>query len=600
MSRLALIARTVPKLGMRNVARVIFYKLRLKAGWRPQPLQRRYPEGPVFDTRLPWPAGDVEPAASTLSIFGWHPINLAAPPDWHADPLGQKPRLNPDLDWVQALAAVGHEDVKPYWELSRFYWLPQFALAARDGDQDAAARMEHWLQDWIVCNPPFQGINWACGQEAAIRLMNLAMSALILESWREPSPAMKWLIETHARRIKPTLSYALGQDNNHGTAEASALFIAGVWGQSWSMPGAARIAYLGRKWVINRALRVIQPDGSPCQYSTTYHRANLESFCMVGLWSARTKTECIPTDAAARITEGARWLHAITDPISNDAPNIGANDGSHLFNVLQTPYRDFRPSIALAAALFENARPWAEYADARLAALEIEPGAAIWPPATSRNCGDGGFHILRRGDTLATMNYPRFRFRPSHADALHIDLWRNGINLLRDAGTFSYSASGAKWFSGTAAHNTVEFDGRDQMPRIGRFLFGDWLVANDVTLVKEEAGSVTAAAGYLDAQGARHHRAITLTNGGLICTDTISGSFTNACLRWRLAPGDWRVKNYILNSEHCAIFIEIDGTPVRPTLGATEESRYYLHKSAIPVASVNIDHAATLVTKVTF
>lgn len=198
------------------------------------------------------------------------------------------------------------------------------------------------------------------------------------------------------------------------------------------------------------------------------------------------------------------------------------------------------------------------------------------------------------------MKYPRFKFRPSQADALHVDLWHNGTNLLRDAGTFSYNKEGAECFSGTAAHNTVEFDDRDQMPRLGRFLFGDWLTTNDVTLVREEAGTVTAAAGYVDAQGARHHRAITLTNGGLICTDTISGSFKNACLRWRLAPGDWRVNNNTLKSEHCEISIEINGTHVRPTLGVTEESRYYLHKSAIPVTFVNIDNAATIITKVTF
>lgn len=600
MSRLALIARTVPKLGLRNVARVTFYKLWLKAGWRPRPPQQPYPGGPVFGTHVSRQADDIAPAPAKLSIFGWYTVSIAGPPDWHADPFGQKPRLNPDQDWVQALAALGDDDVKPYWELSRFYWLPQFALAARDGDQNAAAKMEHWLQDWIARNPPFQGINWACGQEAAIRLMNLAMSALILENWREPSPAMKWLIETHARRIAPTLSYALGQDNNHGTAEASALFIAGIWGQSWAMPGAERATRIGRKWVNERALRIIQPDGSPCQYSTTYHRANLESLCMVALWSERTETKCLQTKAAARVAEGARWLYAITDPKSNDAPNLGANDSSHLFSVPQSPYRDFRPTIALASALFDNARPWADYVDARLAALGIAPGEAIWPPATSRNSSDGGVHILRQGYTLAIMHYPRFRFRPSQADALHVDLWRNGINLLRDAGTFSYNAAETSWFSGTAAHNTVEFDDRDQMPRLGQFLFGDWLTTNSLTLVEEKAGSVTAAAGYLDARGAQHHRAIILTNEGLLCTDTISGVFKTACLRWRLAPGDWRLNDAVLSSEHCAVSIEIDGKPVTPTLGTTKESRYYLNKNKIPVASINTNRAATIITKVTF
>lgn len=597
MSRLALIARTVPSLGMRNVVRVGLYKLRLKAGWRPRPLPDVCPGGAVFamPDAEPVSAGDDRPA--TLSVFGWHPVSLAAPPDWHSDPFGSAPRLNSDQDWGHALAAIGDGDVKPYWELSRFYWLPQFALAARNGDSDAAARMEQWLQDWIASNQPFYGINWACGQEAAIRLMNLALSAVILDGWRDPSPAMKWLVETHARRIKPTLSYALGQDNNHGTAEACALFIAGTWGQAWAMPGAARIARTGRKWVNDRALRTIQPDGSPCQYSTTYHRANLEGFCMAELWSAQTGVKCLHADAAARVVEGARWLYAITDPTSGDAPNLGANDSSHLFSVPQTPYRDFRPTVALAAALFTDARPWADYSDARLEALGLPPGSTTWPPASSRSCDHGGFHILRLSDTVALMRYPRFRFRPSQADALHLDLWHNGINLLRDAGAYSYNA---EWFAGTAAHNTIEFDSRDQMPRLGRFLFGDWLNAEAVEPVRDDGVMASAAAAYTDARGALHHRAISMCADALICRDTISGNFEDACLRWRLAPGDWHLEGDTVRSGTYSISIEIDGVPITPTLSTTLESRFYQQKAEIPEVSVKVNRPGNLVTKVTF
>ena len=290
----------------------------------------------------------------------------------------------------------------------------------------------------------------------------------------------------------------------------------------------------------------------------------------------------------------------LTDGDTGDAPNIGANDGARIVPLTDGDYRDFRPSVQLATALFRCADAfgpgswthplrWLGLADQK---------SGVTPH--SKSFDDGGYHVLRRDQAMAVLRYPRFSFRPSQADAMHVDLWHRGTNLLRDAGTFSYNAKDAEWFASTAAHNTVEFDGRDQMPRLGRFLFGDWLTTNAVTLVMEETGSVTAAAGYLDAQGAQHHRAITLTHEGLICTDTISGAFKSACLRWRLAPGDWRLSEAVLSSEHCAISIEIDGKPVTPTLGTTEESRYYLRKTSIPVASVNTDRAATLVTKVTF
>ena len=68
---------------------------------------------------------------------------------------------------------------------------------------------------------------------------------------------------------------------------------------------------------------------------------------------------------------------------------------------------------------------------------------------------------------------------------------------------------------GTSAHNTVTFDARDQMPRLGRFLFGDWLRAETVQTVQTDGDAVGAAAGYIDSAGARHHRQVVTTPTGL-------------------------------------------------------------------------------------
>ncbi|MFG6531422.1 MULTISPECIES: alginate lyase family protein [unclassified Sulfitobacter] len=596
MSRYGLIARTAPKLGLRNVARVALYRARFKSGWRPRPPDTPCPEGAVYGLG----DSDRQGGSVTLKLFGWYPVELGAAPDWHADPFGAGTRQDTDVDWVAALQRIGDGDVKRYWELSRFYWLPQFALAARDGDADAATRIENWLRDWVDANPSYRGINWACGQEASIRLMNLALAALILDTWRDPSPTMRWLVEAHARRIRPTLSYALGQDNNHGTAEACGIYVAGSWGKRWSMPDADRCARTGLRWLNDRALRMIQADGSPCQYSTTYHRANLEGFCLAGLWAEKTGAPRLGTEARSRILDGARWLQAIVDPATGDAPNLGPNDGSHLFTVSQADYRDFRPTVALAAVLFDDERPWPDYDDPRVSALGLKQGDHFWPSPTSRSSDVGGYHVLRVGQAMAVLRYPRFRYRPSQADALHLDLWHAGRNLLRDGGTFSYNAEGAEWFAGTAAHNTIEFDGRDQMPRLGRFLFGDWLKAEAVEPVLDDGVKAVAAAAYTDARGARHHRAITLSAGSLICRDTISGNFEVARLRWRLAPGEWHIEGDIVRNGAYSIAIEFDGVPVSPALGTTVESRYYLQKTEIPEISVKVSRPGTLVTKVTF
>jgi len=59
-------------------------------------------------------------------------------------------------------------------------------------------------------------------------------------------------------------------------------------------------------------------------------------------------------------------------------------------------------------------------------------------------------------------------------------LWYRGLNLERDAGTYLYNGE-PPWnngLAGTAVHNTVMVDRKDQMRRAGRFLWLDWAQAS--------------------------------------------------------------------------------------------------------------------------
>src|SRR5690606_5197222 len=109
----------------------------------------------------------------------------------------------------------------------------------------------------------------------------------------------------------------------------------------------------------------------------------------------------------------------------------------------------------------------------------------------------------------------------SHADALHLDLWVGESNLLRDSGSYSYASSEGAELKSAAAHNTVTFDDRDQMPLLGRFLYGAWLTASDVSPVRDVSGALTAAAAYRDNHGSSHHREIHLQGRRLICRDRL-------------------------------------------------------------------------------
>jgi hypothetical protein len=230
--------------------------------------------------------------------------------------------------------------------------------------------------------------------------------------------------------------------------------------------------------------------------------------------------------------------------------------------------------------------------------LGIAPAEAPAPRLGSETFDDGGFHVLRAGEAVGCLRYPRFRFRPSQADLLHFDLWLKGVNVLRDGGTFSYNMTPETiaYFGGTASHNTIQFDRRDQMPRLGRFLFGAWPKATGVTF-DTEPGNVRCAAAYTDYRGARHHREISLGEAGFTCIDTISGPFDAAVLRWRLAPGEHHLDGDTLTAAG-GLRLTIECS-VECKIGVTSgcESRYYLQQTPIPVLEIAVGGPCRIVTK---
>lgn len=594
--------RTYARLGGSSIAKVALYRLGIKSGWHPvQRLRADVATGPFL--RESERRGAI-PQANTawdnaMWRFGWHRAPLPdTPPNWFSNPFSETSQPDASLDWWQ-IPDFGTGDIKGLWELSRFDWIVAWATKVAHDDTAALQRMNDWLADWARQNPPYKGPNWKCGQEASIRVMHLITAAWILDQDHAPETGLIELLAVHLQRIAPTISYAIGQQNNHGTSEAAALFIGGSFLSRYDRR-AEEWARQGRYWLEERAQALIEPDGSFSQYSVTYHRVILDSYALAEAWRRRRGLPEFSRRLRDRLAAATRWLDAMTDRQSGDAPNIGANDGARLLQLSGCDYRDFRPSLQLAAALFEERDvfgngPWT----APLRWLSIPDGTPA-PQLESTSFCDGGYHVLRSGHALAVLRFPRFHYRPSQADALHVDLWHAGVNLLRDAGSFSYNAEGCEWFSGTAAHNTIEFDGRDQMPRLGRFLFGDWLEAEAVGMVDANGRRISAAAAYTDRQGCRHHREITLTPDGMTCRDTISGNFSYACLRWRLAPGSWEIQGNRVHGNGVSISVEVDDGDAALNLGTTEESRYYQQRTAIPLLSATVKRSCSLVTRVTY
>ena len=599
--------RTALSLGIPNILRAVSYRLGIKLGINPvRRLHADVPQGPFFKTVTllePLPVPPVSGWHTSAKLFSRWPLTIAdQPPDWLANPFTGQRIAWPERDWWQISdfdPAVG--DIKLIWELSRMDWALAFAQRARNGDADALMRLNRWLADWCRYNPPYRGPNWKCGQEASMRVMHLAMAAIILVQFREPTTGLRDLVRLHLKRIAPTVRYAMAQDNNHGTSEAGALFIGGSWLASLGEAEGAVWQRLGRHWLENLAAKLIARDGSFSQYSLNYHRVMLDTFSMVEIWRRHMALPDFSAHLLERVRAAAQWLCHMVSPLNGDGPNIGANDGARLLQLTDTAFRDYRPSVQLAMALFASQRAYEQDSSWNypLHWLGVPVPQAMAPKAGTLIADDGGFAVLRRGSAMAVLRYPRFRFRPSQADALHLDLWLGGDNLLRDAGSLSYNTE-PKWqryFDGTASHNTVQFDDRDQMPRLSRFLFGDWLKTVFLEPVVQGVMASHFAAGYCDGCQASHQRYISLGDTQLRVVDKVAGFASKAVLRWRLAPGEWRMEGQLLKNGSHVLTVHANIPLVRYELVEGWESRHYLEKVAVPVLEIEVQQPGILTTE---
>lgn len=611
--KIALLAPLLWKLGFLNVLRVALHRVKLIAG----ACIIRSSAAPLVSDGIFYSKCSSSTDTfklNDLKLFGWFNKSIEVLPVWRRSPFSDTFDTQFESHWHIALSKfTASADVKEVWELNRFSWVPFLAVESLKGNGQSGEILNHWMGSWFSSNLPYKGINWSCGQEAAIRVINCALASLILGETDDATPSLKSFIRCHLERVSSTLSYSLGQDNNHGSTEAAALFIGGSW--LYLVEGdddANRWARLGRKWLDNRAVRLIQEDGSSNQYSVNYHRVVLDTYCVVEIWRSLLNLPIFSPELYLRLGEASNWLYQLVQSETGDAPNLGANDGSMLLCFSGSSYRDYRPSVQLGMVLFckkvaystegENAVSNIDTINSlpRILRVKLPNNKAASP--ISQDFPQGGYSILRKGNIFALLRYPAFRFRPSQSDALHLDLWQDGHNLLPDGGTYSYNSSPevAQYFSGTSSHNTIEFDDRDQMPRLGRFLFGAWLKAKNIKPVEEVDNALKSTAAYKDYLGVSHKRSVSLSNKCLQVTDSFSGFKNKAVLRWRLQPGEWSIaENVVSNGKHNLI-IEADIKIKRFEIVEGWESLFYLQKTPLPVLEVEVDKAGEIMTTYQF
>lgn len=372
-------------------------------------------------------------------------------------------------------------DIKWIWEPSRFDWAVTLARAfAATGDTRYERAFIELLTDWREHNPPNQGINWYCGQECSLRLMALLVAATVFLS-PEAHDLISTTIAALAERVEPTMGYAIGQHNNHGTSESAGLYLAGC--ALPDHPQAARWRTEGKKILERLVLEQFAIDGSYVQHSFVYQRVALRACLMAALAARRLEDGRLDERVEDRLSFGVDFLRQMmVAPSTGRLPNYGANDGANAVALSPCAYLDFRPILQVGLALLDHevafdAGPWNE----ELLWFGLPSTMPLAEPVEpSFFALSGGYARVTEQGWSVFMRAPNYTDgRPGQADALHADVWYNERPVAVDSGTYSYNDTEgwSKHFKSTAAHNTVMVDGKDQMPLASRFLYTDWTKA---------------------------------------------------------------------------------------------------------------------------
>lgn len=408
-------------------------------------------------------------------------IQVGRPPSWHQNPFtGQS--LPPDLHWSQ-IDDSDYGDIKVIWDLSRFGFVYTLVRAYwRTGDERYPELFWQLIEDWQRHNLPQQGANWKCGQEISFRA--LAWCFGLYGFLYSPATTagrvvvLAQMLAVSGRRIEANFNYALSQRNNHGVSEGMGLWTIGFLfpefrsSSRWLRKGREVLEHLGRD--------LIYDDGSFSQHSANYQRLVLHNYLWV-LRLGELNAQPLSQGLYERVKQAGIFLYQAQDESSGCLPCFGHNDGSLVISLNNCDYRDFRPVIQATSVLTSNVRcyqdgPW----DEDLLWLLGPQALQVTVNSTERNdfqAKFGGFYTLRSRSGFTFTHCGAYCHRPAHADMLHVDIWWRGQNIALDPGTYSYNAP-PPWsnpFSNTSVHNVVTVDGRDQMERVGRFLWLPWI-----------------------------------------------------------------------------------------------------------------------------
>jgi len=374
-------------------------------------------------------------------------------------------------------------DIKFVWEKSRFSFLLTLIRYDYHFDKDLSEFVFTEIDSWIDANPINQGPNWRCSQEISLRILNWCFALFYYQN----SPAFteeRWkkiqrVIYASLHHVYHHIDFSrIAVRNNHAITETLFLSLSNILFPF--IPQTKKWAEKGLKWFEDEINYQIYNDGTFLQFSMNYHRVvvQLLSLGFSVLHKNNLKFSKAVYDKAYK---SLNFLYQCMQDENGKLPNYGSNDGALFFPLTDADYRDYRPQINTLHYILTNKVLFD--VDEILEDVNWHGKVSktdVFPPLEKRlgvqSFDIGGYYLCRSNNFFTFIRCGSHKDRPAQADNLHIDIWYQGKNILRDSGTYKYNTDSekSKYFMGSLSHNVVVVNDESQMKKGDRFIWYYW------------------------------------------------------------------------------------------------------------------------------
>ncbi len=410
-----------------------------------------------------------------VDLLGSGVRRLSTPIDWHTDfkvGITWPPEFFKDYEYSDLDRP---SDVKVPWELSRLHWLiPAGQAYLLTGDERYAEAVRDVIWEWIRGNPFARSVNWACTMEPALRILTWTWMFHVFQgshAWRAPVYREDFLraLFLHGRFVANHLEVS-PVAGNHYTADAVGLMYAGLFFGEGREP--RRWANAGWEILLHEIGLQTHPDGGNFEASVPYHRLVAELFFLAACYRWRLGLD-VPRDYQGHLRRMAEFTFAYCGP-DGSVPLLGDGDDARALPFGSQRLNDHRYlAAAIGVALGQeglvgedpgplDALVWmlgAPVLEAAKRHTVVSQGSMAFPAA--------GCFVMRSGHHQVFIDCgpvgQRGRGGHGHNDCLSFEAVLHGIRLIRDCGSYVYTASwqDRNQFRSTAYHNTPQVDGQE-------------------------------------------------------------------------------------------------------------------------------------------